>query len=429
MTAIFEIPTTRVRGVEAAAALLKRCYLASRETMRAMAAWHINVANWEAKCLLPRHIWHLSLGADLLRTRVLELRYPRRDVDVDHDPQLVGFLSQLAQAQTDAELLSGIYEVLLPALRAALETYARLSDPVDDAPTHYWLPRLLDDLQTDIQEGVALLAALPLDQWEEAAPWAAYLTDSLAAIGGVLGDGPRSASPVAPAFTERLAYTVPLIARRDPRFTPAIVHMPKDPPQTAREEQVWIGINHANEMWAAEAPLAMMWQFPTMPWQFYLDVARWAYDESRHATMGLRRMQAWGFEPGIDFPLVADHYNSISDQGPLQVLVLLHAFEQSGPAWKQDLKARYEEMGDAFSAQDCDYDWADEAIHLKYGHTWLRHLLGEERMADLPAMVKRAREQWEEWRLAQWAAHPDTYAAFMPRLQAKMAAAQPEVQP
>jgi hypothetical protein len=102
------------RGVEDSAQQLQRLYLIERETMRALGAWHMSIANWELKTLVPRHWWQDSLHANALRGRVLELRYPRRDVDSRHDPQLLAFLAELTRAQTDAEFALGIYGVLKP---------------------------------------------------------------------------------------------------------------------------------------------------------------------------------------------------------------------------------------------------------------------------------------------------------------------------
>ncbi len=39
----------RVRGVEDSARLLKRLYLVERETMRALGAWHLSIADWDLK--------------------------------------------------------------------------------------------------------------------------------------------------------------------------------------------------------------------------------------------------------------------------------------------------------------------------------------------------------------------------------------------
>src|SRR5262249_19774475 len=53
-----------------------------------------------------------------------------------------------------------------------------------------------------------------------------------------------------------------------------------------------------------------------------------------------------------------------------------------------------ESAQDDGSAQDMDYDWADEAIHVSYGYTWLRHLLGDDKagQAELKRLTDEARE-------------------------------------
>jgi hypothetical protein len=94
---------------------------------------------------MPGDWWHDSLHADALRSRVLELRYPRRDVDQDHDSGLVAFLAELPKAKTDAEFALGIYEVLKPALVAAYRRYLESGDPLDDAPSFHHIGHALTD--------------------------------------------------------------------------------------------------------------------------------------------------------------------------------------------------------------------------------------------------------------------------------------------
>jgi len=160
----------------------------------------------------------------------------------------------------------------------------------------------LIDEQADLEAAVPVLAALPIKQRAEAQPWVEYLQIFLHAIGGILGAGPTMAQPADHPCAGRPAYTVPQRAQRDPRFLPAVVESPRRPPQNVREQQVWYAIDHANEIWAAEVPGALMWERPNMPWEFYLDVARWGYDEQRHSEMGIRRLSAWGFETGVERP-------------------------------------------------------------------------------------------------------------------------------
>jgi uncharacterized ferritin-like protein (DUF455 family) len=414
------------RGVDASAQVLKRLYLVERELMRALGGWHISVANWELKAATPRHLWHDSLHADALRNRVLELRYPRRDVDVDHDPQLVGFLEQLTRAQNDAEFALGIYRVVKPALIATYQAYLAGGDALDDAPSFYHISHIVIDEQEHLDEASSIIDMLPQDDLVAARPWEEYLQAYLSAIGGVLGEGPRSQVPNDSPYARRPPYEIPMRAARDPRFHPATVESPLRPPRTPREEQVWHAIEHANEVWAAEMPGAFLWHWRDMPWSFYTDVARWSYDEMRHSLMGIRRLNAWGFEIGVDYPMVNDPYHAAVDQGAglLEMLAMLYSFEKDAPPVKQKQKKHFESLDDDSTAQDTDYDWADEAIHLRFGYTWLQHLLGSEAKERMPTLVSESNGLWTTWIAERWERGEDGYAPFMERIEAKINAAE-----
>jgi hypothetical protein len=65
---------------------------------------------------------------------------------------------------------------------------------------------------------------------------------------------------------------------------------------------------------------------------------------------------------------------------PIQRLALLHFYEEGllRAGTKQIELKILESAQDDGSAQDMDFDWADEAIHVNYGYTWLRRLLGDD---------------------------------------------------
>jgi hypothetical protein len=105
------------------------------------------------------------------------------------------------------------------------------------------------------------------------------------------------------------------------------------------------------------------------------------------------------------------------------VLALLYYFERDAPKFKQQAKEQYAALGDTTSAQDSDYDWADEALHLRYGYTWLQHLLGAEK-ARLPELVKEAGALWDRWLDERWERGEDGYGPFMERIEARIAAAE-----
>jgi hypothetical protein len=82
----------------------------------------------------------------------------------------------------------------------------------------------------------------------------------------------------------------------------------------------------------------------------------------RHAMMGERRLLAYGFEIGVDVPMVPDHWVGVcAPRGLEAMLFVVHGLEQGGPKWKAMLKEELWRMGDPYSSQDCHYDWANEA--------------------------------------------------------------------
>jgi hypothetical protein len=108
-------------SVDEGSFFLKRLYLTERELMRTLGGYLISTVNWDMKTQLPRHIWQDSLRADGLRSRILEMRYPRRDVDQGHDELLQAFLSHLIRCGNDPELLEGVYFVVKKSLCEAYE--------------------------------------------------------------------------------------------------------------------------------------------------------------------------------------------------------------------------------------------------------------------------------------------------------------------
>jgi uncharacterized ferritin-like protein (DUF455 family) len=210
--------------------------------------------------------------------------------------------------------------------------------------------------------------------------------------------------------------------KRDPRWLPAVTQVPPRPPCTPQEQQVWVANDHVNELWASELPSAFIWHFQDMPWSLYRDTARWAYDEMRHAMMGERRLLAYGFEIGVDVPMVPDHWMGVCvERGMEAMLFVVHGLEQGGPKWKAALKEELWKMGDPYSAQDCDYDWADEAGHIRYGQEWLKALFPATPKSEL---IRRTQEEvslWKQWIANAHRSGDHGYEVFLPRIEAKCA--------
>ena len=78
-------------------------------------------------------------------------------------------------------------------------------------------------------------------------------------------------------------------------------------------------------------------------------------------------------------------------------------------------------MGDPYSSQDCDYDWADEAGHIRYGEEWLKTLFPEMPKSEI---IRRTQEEvalWKEWISEKHRSGQHGYEVFLPGIEEKCA--------
>lgn len=413
------IPSSRTTHdhtrVNDASTVLKRFYVFQRQMMRAFAGWFIRTSHIELKFFLAGEQWMCSQHADSLRTRVLELRYPRRDVDKKYDPDVMAFTDELMKAPDLRAFLAGVYDVALPAFVREIDAYLDRADPLDDAPTVYRLRHIKFDTESRIDAARQQIAQYP-PKGDDPTEWRTYITAYLASIGGISGLETKYEAPTDHPMANRPDFTIPQSVERDPRFKPARFHLPHENKydkagaaawkriETLDKRvamQVWSAISHFNEIWAAEVPASVLFQLDKQPWDFYLDLSRWAWDEARHSFMGYRAMQGWGWNVPELIPYGDALYNALGHLPPAQRLALLYYYEEGllRSGTKQTEIRILESAGDAGSTHDMDYDWADEAIHVSYGFKWLRHLLGDDNagQAELQRLTDEARAVMAEY--------------------------------
>lgn len=402
--------------VDHASNYLKRCYVIERQLMRTLAAWFVETSQWDFKRQLANDMWETSRHADALRTRILELRYPRRDVDKKYDSGIMDLMSECAKATDTREMIGGVYAVLLPGLIRAYDDYLEYTDFLDDAPTVYVLRHIVADKQAQIERMQNLVHKVDPTLWTSTQNWQDYFGLLLDSIGGIAGLDKHVDKPIKHPCAGREIYDVPRQVQRDPRWRPALFHLPHENKYDLEGRktwnrieqldkrvamQVWSAISHFNEIWAAEVVAASMWDFDNQPWDFYLDLARWAWDETRHSTMGYRAMQGWGWDVPDLIPWGSALYNAMGPMPPIQRLALLYFYEEGllRVGTKQVELKILESAQDDGSVQDMDFDWADEAIHVSFGFRWLRHLLGDDKVGkeQLEALTVEAREIMAEY--------------------------------
>ncbi|HVO71004.1 MAG TPA: hypothetical protein VMT24_13220 [Aggregatilineaceae bacterium] len=393
------LPSSRTTAehtrVDSASHILKRFYVAERSLMRTLAAWFVGTSQWDLKRQLSADMWQTGQHANSLRIRVLELRYPRRDVDRKYDSDVLAFMAEVAKATDPQEFIAGVYGVVLPALLEGYQAYLRRTDLLDDAPSVYRLRHIIADQQAEIEQMQTIVARVLPAERESDRQWQDYLRRYLNSIGRLDGLGEWTAKPENHPCAGRLAYSVPRTVQRDARWRPSLFHLPHENKYDKagaaawkRIEaldkrvamQVWSAISHFNEIWAGEVPASVMWDLDSEPWDFYMDLTRWAWDETRHSTMGWRVLESWGWNVPDLFPWGCAQYRALGSVPPAQRLALLYFYEEGllRSGTKQIELKILESAQDDGSSQDMDYDWADEAMHVNFGYTWLKHLLGDD---------------------------------------------------
>ncbi len=326
-------PTRELRERLDTAVTLTGFFYRERAVVLACGRWIPRVRPLELKAELARTAWESALAADALRERVFELRYPSRFMDVQ-----AGEIAVEAPAD-----LRTLVEGLLGDYRDYLEA----GDELADGP-------------------------------------------SLRIVSGALHDKEREAATMGKV---ELADDDPA---RDARYVASSFYWPDvlDPSYPYGEGvvlQLRSAVSHVNEVWAVETAGRILAELsPELGWEFTRDAARWSYDESRHMLMGLRRLEAWGFEPA-QIPLGGYIYEACSGQDPLYRLGMLGYFETKNIGRKRERADAFHALGDSTSEIDMEFDWADETLHAEYGRRWLRRLL-ESRGEDpesWPAVLER----------------------------------------
>jgi hypothetical protein len=140
----------------------------------------------------------------------------------------------------------------------------------------------------------------------------------------------------------------------------------------------------------------------------------------RPAQIGERPLRAHRSEPGVDVPMVPDHCVGVGMPSGIESLLFpVHGLQQTGPKWKQQLKAELWQMGDPCSARDCDYDWADESDHIPYGQDVIRALFPQWTREQIITRTRRKGNDWKGWIADKHRTGRHGSVVFLPRIEAR----------
>ena len=367
-------------GVERTVQLLRRYLFVEAQTMRCLVA-HLNaVPEWEVKCGFSLHLWQDAEHCSWLRGRVKEMRTPPLHLDRIPDPALDAFFQELIRSRTTLELLTGIYRILKPAGIAAMKRHLAAANPLADQPTLRLLRFILIEEEEQLAWGAHALDSLVALQEDKAQVdalegWAAHLQSFLDAAGGIAGDCDHPTTAELPPARAEEPFNPVRSPQRDLRFPRLWNSRGRGPKEEApaTERNWWQYFVRLTEMHVPELMALIMYDWADQPWEFYHDMARQLWDETRHAMMGEIAFE----REGLDWAAVP-HEISFAEfpntqLEPADRHLLLWGIEQGlmKPTGKRREYEVARESGDPLSPTFQDFDWADEVLHAQYGRKWL----------------------------------------------------------
>jgi hypothetical protein len=413
-------------SVEECVRRLKRYHYAFKRLHQIFTARLTAEPIYELKMGFSLHAHYCAEHATALRQRVGEMREPPLGLDQVPDGNLEIFFDEILGAPTTEELLIGLYEKALPALRIALEAHLRVTNRLADAPTVRVFRFALLELDEMVEFGTLCLVSLTDGPGRErVGNWLALLDDALAAAGALAG----TEKPVTWKITRRHSatpYRYDRVPRRDERF-PDPYNMGVNAEVFLYDEQftpapktLMMFYKRLREIDVPEMMASIIIETPDKPWSYYRDLTRQLWDEARHAMMG-----EVGFaQLGVDWPTkVMINYTwslALNTQlKPMERHAVLYFIEQ-GLMPKRGKRFEWEvalAADNPLAALFQDYDWADEVLHARIGRDWyLKDFTNAaEAVKYGDDCWSRVLMNWENWRTQGLTQHrnwwPDVYRA------------------
>jgi hypothetical protein len=362
-----------------------------------------------------------------LRQRVGEMREPPLGLEETPHPALEIFCDEILAAPCTEELLLGLYEKALPALKAALQKHMVDTNPLADQPSVRLCRFALLEVEDMLRFGAECAQCLVTQAVRQRAQkWLILLEDCLAAAGGLDGSAPAPADKPLPRQHSAQPYRYDPVPRRDERF-PDPYNMGVNAEVFLYDEQyppapktVMMFYKRLREIDVPEMMASIIAETSGKPWAYYRDMTRQLWDEARHAMMG-----EVGFAHlNIDWPkqVMINFTWSLAlntQLTPLERHAVLYFIEQ-GLMPKTGKRFEWE-VGQAshnpLSALFQDYDWADEVLHARVGRDWYVKQIGDAKKAvdygdDCWSKVLMS---WENWRKEGKTQHrnwwPEAYTA------------------
>jgi|GEM_PF-638968 hypothetical protein len=354
-------------SVAETASRLRRFAYVERRLMRLLASRVVTIPERHVKALLARLQYEHAQLADAWQARVVELRTSKGRLDAVPDEALAILFDEAEHLPGTYVFLSAVAVQLLPALRAAYESYLEQANDLAD----YAGVRLAKQALAAGVEHERLLACTLAEvhstdpERDEAGAWAQRLASYLAAAGGI--DGTAERSPLLPRRASQQPYVIPHALVRDaaiPRVWDYVAPPLEDVPLHL---DYMMGLR-LSEINVAEGLAIVLCETPDMPWDFYLDISRHCWDEMRHSLFGEAGIEDTFGDPAA-LPMRDYEGAFVMESPPLEQYAVL-GLEVEGknmrypPGKRQEWEFARDAARHPLMTTFQDFDWADEVVHV-----------------------------------------------------------------
>ena len=413
-------------AVEECVRRLKRYHYAFKRLHEIFTARITAEPIYELKMGFSLHAHLCAEHTTALRQRVGEMREPPLGLEAVPDANLERLFDEILATPTTEELLLGLYEKAIPALKSALETHLKDTNRLVDQPTVRLCRFALVELAELLDFGTKCIGEL-VDAAcrERAAAWLSVLEQCLEAAGGLDGTKEPSAQKIQALYSAR-PYEYDRVPRRDERFpdpynmgvnAEVFLYEQKFPPQP---KTLMMFYKRLREVDVPEMMASIITETTGKPWGYYRDMTRQLWDEARHAMMGEVGFASLGIDWANQVMINYTWSLALNTQlKPIERHAVLYFIEQ-GLMPKTGKRFEWE-VGRAsknpLSALFQDYDWADEVLHARIGRDWYLKEFDNAQQAVRygDECWSRVLMNWETWRQQGLTQHrnwwPELYQA------------------
>ncbi|HEY0828989.1 MAG TPA: DUF455 family protein, partial [Bacilli bacterium] len=295
----------------------------------------------------------------------------------------------------------------------AMERYLDALDPIFDAPTLQLFEDILPKKRQQLEWAKALVhnAVKDAEVLEGVTRWRSYVRSYLLYLGGVDErlEYPGAVKPDRPMVQ---AYGPLPVKCSKPDW--AIKGDLGNPPKEFSDSLKIFMWHYATEIQTLDPMSYLFYAVDDMPFEFYVDLSRHIWDESRHHKMGVRRLQQMGYDlKDIPFPYTEDPMKNFEQfYFDLTMIAESCSFTRK----KKSMDAFYSK-GDILSGMTAEIDVVDERSHVKFGKKWVPQLF-QKRLGDDRSLAEIVRAKIEHIIIANSLGDPGmSHGAFCGRTE------------